>query len=200
MAFEYQNYLKSLLDEAFNILSIEDNITTTKEKHLRSRSYHEAEDEEIIRDKVRPRDFSINKLVAFIDILTSESEKLTNAINAAKHFSGQDFDAMIANNRLKRRVLERYNMMYRYKPKESKQRGVGFKFNDSGEQVQYTYDIEVVTTIDYDRNEIKKRISKLRAEVDDISQQIDVLQLSTKVNYEPTYQIGDTLDDILGED
>lgn len=200
MAFEYQNYLKSLINEALGILRVGDNITTTTEKHLRSRSYSEAEDEVIVKKKNKKLDYSINKLVAFVEILMNESEKLTNAINAAKHFSGQDFDAMISNNKLKREIMEHFREMAMLKPRENTRRDVGLKFNDSGEQVQYVYNVEEVTTIDFDRNDIKNRAKKLRAEVDDVSQQIDVLQLSTKVNYEPIYQIGETLDDILSED
>lgn len=199
-AFEYQNYLKGLLNRAMVIINTDGFVTTTKEKHLRSRQYSGAQDEEIIVKK--PFEFdscSVNQLISLIEILINESEKLTNAINSAKHFSGQDFDAMIANNSRKREFLNCLIRMSVIKPMERKDVGVAQKFNESGEQVSYKYDVEVVKTIDFDRKAVKAIINKLRNEVDEISQQIDALQITTQVFYEPPYQIGDTLEDIIAD-
>ena len=196
-SFELQNYLSQLLNNALCVLSLNDNITTTKQKHLRKKSYSEAEDEEIIVKKSHDFPFTINDLVKFIDVLIKEIDKLTTAINDAKYYDGKNFDAMIAMNNKKRNILRRYEMMASLKPTESIIKGQAEKFNEAGEQVTYRYDIEQVTTIDYDRNEIKKKVSQLRKEVDETSDAIDAMQLQSMVDYDPIFEIGDNLEDVV---
>lgn len=196
-SFELQNYLSQLLNNALCVLSINDNITTTKQKHLRKKSYSEAEDEEIIVKKSHDFPFTINDLVKFIDVLIKEIDKLTTAVNDAKYYDGKNFDAMIAMNNKKRNILRRYEMMASLKPTESIIKGQAEKFNEAGEQVTYRYDIEQVTTIDYDRNEIKKKVSQLRKEVDETSDAIDAMQLQSMVDYDPIFEIGDNLEDVV---
>ena len=196
-SFELQNYLSQLLNNALCVLSLNDNITTTKQKHLRKKSYSEAEDEEIIVKKSHDFPFTINDLVKFIDVLIKEIDKLTKAVNYAKFYDGKNFDAMIAMNNKKRNILRRYEMMASLKPTESIIKGQAEKFNEAGEQVTYRYDIEQVTTIDYDRNEIKKKVSQLRKEVDETSDAIDAMQLQSMVDYDPIFEIGDSLEDVV---
>jgi len=196
-SFELQNYLSQLLNNALCVLSLNDNITTTKQKHLRKKSYSEAEDEEIIVKKSHDFQFTINDLVKFIDVLIKEIDKLTTAVNDAKYYNGKNFDAMIAMNNKKRNILRRYEMMASLKPTESIIKGQAEKFNEAGEQVTYRYDIEQVTTIDYDRNEIKKKVSQLRKEVDETSDAIDAMQLQSMVDYDPIFEIGDNLEDVV---
>ena len=196
-SFELQNYLSQLLNNALNILAYNDNITTTKQMHLRNKSYAEAQNEEIIVKKNDELPYTINDLIKFIDILLAEIDKLTNAINDAKYFNDRHFDAMIAMNNKKRNVLRRYEMMASLKPTESIVKGQAEKFNEAGEQVSYRYDIEQVTTIDYDRNEIKKKVSQLRKELDGTSDAIDTMQLESMVEYEPIFEIGESLEDLV---
>lgn len=196
-SFEVQNYLTQLLSSALGVLAYNDNITTTKQKHLRKKSYSEATDEEIIVKNANELPYSINKLIKFIDVLISEMDKLTVAINDAKHFNGQYFDAMIAMNNKKRNVLRRYEVMAQLKPSESVIKGIAEKFNEAGEQVNYKYDIEQVTTINYDRNEVKRKLSQLRKELESTSDAIDEMQLASMVNYDPIFEIGETLEDVI---
>ena len=196
-SFELQNYLSQLLNNALAVLSYNDNITTTKQKHLRKKSYSEAQDEEIIVKKAQELPYTINDLVKFIDVIVTEMDKLTIAINDAKFYDGKYFDAMIAMNNKKRNILRRYEMMASLKPTESVIKGSAEKFNEAGEQVSYRYDIEQVTTIDYDRNEIKKKVSQLRKELDEVSDTIDAMQLQSMVDYDPIFEIGESLEDVI---
>lgn len=196
-SFEVQNYLSQLLNNALNVLAYNDNITTTKQKHLRKKSYSEAVDEEIIVKKTQELPYTINQLIKFIDIVIAEMDKLTTAINDAKHYEGEYFDAMIAINNKKRNVLRRYDIMAQLKPSETVVKGTGEKFNEAGEQVTYKYDIEQVTTIDFDRNIIKKKVSQLRKELDETSDAIDAMQLSSMVDYDPIFEIGESLEDVV---
>ena len=196
-SFEIQNYLTQLLNSALNILSYNDNITTTKQNHLRTKSYKDATDEEVVVKKNLEIPYSVNQLIAFVDILMSEMDKLSVAINKGKCHDEKYFDAMIAMNNKKRSVLRRYEVMAQLKPTETVVKGIGEKFNEAGEQVTYKYDIEQVTTIDYDRNEIKKKVSKLRKELEETSDAIDAMQLSVMVDYEPIFEIGESLEDVI---
>lgn len=196
-SFEMQNYLTQLLNIALNILAYNENITTTKQKHLRKKSYVDAQDEEIIVKKELELPCTIDELIAFIDILVEEMDKLTVAINNAKFFDGKYFDAMIAMNNKKRNILRRYEMMAQLKSSEKVVDGVGKKFNEAGEQVTYHYDIEQVTIIDYDRNMIKKEVERLRKELDETSDTIDRMQLQSMVDYSPRFEIGETLEDAI---
>ena len=196
-SFEIQNYLTQLLNSALNILSYNDNITTTKQNHLRTKSYKDATDEEVVVKKNLEIPYSVNQLIAFVDILMSEMDKLSVAINKGKCHDEKYFDAMISMNNKKRSVLRRYEVMAQLKPTETVVKGIGEKFNEAGEQVTYKYDIEQVTTIDYDRNEIKKKVSKLRKELEETSDAIDAMQLSVMVDYEPIFEIGESLEDVI---
>lgn len=196
-SFEVQNYLTQLLNNALSVLAYNDNITTTKQNHLRHKSFSGAEDEEIIVKKMNELPYTINQLIEFVDVLLSEIDKLTVAINDAKHFDGKHFDAMIAMNNKKRNILRRYEVMAQMKPTESTIKGTAEKFNEAGEQVSYRYDIEQVTTIDYDRNVIKKRVSQLRKELDETSDCIDSMQVTSMVDYKPVFEVGETLEDAI---
>lgn len=196
-SFEYQNRLSELLDEALEILSYEGNVTTIKQTHMRKKTYSEAEDEEIVLDKDIP--YSINRLTQFVDLLMTEIETLTAEINKAKKgFSNSThFDTMIAINNKKRRILNRYEMMAKIKSRETIVKGSADRFNEDGEQVSYRYDIKQVVTIDFDRNDLKRRISKLRNEVDKTSEEIDAMQINVRVGYDPIFDINDTLEELV---
>lgn len=196
-SFELQNYLTGLLNSAINVLSYDDNITTTVQKHLRKKSYSEANDEEIVVKKINDIPYSVDELVAFIDVLLKEIENLTVAINKAKYYKDKYFDALIAMNNKKRNLLRRYEYMASLKAQESVVRGQAEKFNEAGEQVTYKYDIEQVKTIDFDRNYIKKKVSQLRKELDETSDMIDDMQISSMVDFTSAFEIGESLEDAI---
>ena len=196
-SFEVQNYLSKLLAEALEILSYNDNITTTKQTHLRNKSYSEAQDEEITVKKSNELPFTIDNLVTFIDLLIAEIDKLTIAINDAKNYKGQYLDAMIAMNNKRRNVLHVYERMAKLKQTERVVKGTAEKFNEAGEQVTYKYDINETTSIDYDRDRIKSRVSSLRRQLDRVSTAIDEMQLSSMVVYDPIFEVGESLEDAV---
>ena len=196
-SFELQNYLKYLFDEALLILSCSDNITISTQEHMRKKVYSQAENEIIIKPKRMDCDFSINDLIGFVCVVQEEMEKLTIAINQAKHNDKKDFDGMITINNRKRELLQRLLSMANIKSKENILSGRSVKFNEEGNQVTYCYDIKEVTTIDFDRNKVKAIASKLRKELDETSTAIDIMQLETMVNFESKFEIGDSLEDCV---
>lgn len=196
-SFELQNYLKQLFDSAISILTYTDNVTTTKQQHMRNKVYYGAEDEEIVKPKKNDYQFSIMELVDFVCDIQKEMEQLTTAINKAKHSADNDFDSLIAINNRKRALLGRLSVMANIKASENIITGTSTKFNEAGDQVRYNYDIKEVTTIDFDRDAVKAIVSRLRKEVDSTSTEIDLMQLNTMIEFDTVYEIGESLEDAV---
>ena len=87
--------------------------------------------------------------------------------------------------------------MSKVKSSENVTRGTGYKFNNDGVQSQYYYDVTSVTTINYDRNDVRNIIKKLSRETEETSLKVDVIQSTTEVNFEPKWDITDTLEDVV---
>lgn len=196
-SFELQNYLSSLFNTANNILWQNENITTTEQKHLKKKAYADADDEVIVKPKTNIYSFTVMELVDFANHVQCEMNRLTTAINIAKHSDDKDFDGMIAINNQKRKFLTRLEAMAELKLKSIVKTGQAYKFNGEGNQVPYTYDIEEVTTIDFDRNQVKAIIRRLRKELEDYSALIDTMQLTSMVDFESIYEIGDNIEDAV---
>jgi hypothetical protein len=75
--------------------------------------------------------------------------------------------------------------------------GRDFKFNVDGVQVPYQYNINEVTTIDFDRNKVKGLVKKLCRKSDEVSARLDELNVTVRVDYTPKYEIGDSFEDCL---
>lgn len=196
-SFELQNYLKNLFDSAIDVLSYNDNITVTKQEHMRKKVLANADDEVIIKPKRHEYEFTMNTLIDFACYVQGEMAKLTSEINAAKCGSGRDLDGMIAMNNQKRKLLSRMVGMASVKARETTVKGVGVKFNEEGNQTTYSYDIKETTTIDFDRNKVKAIASRLRCELDETSTKIDKMMLNTDVSYQSIFEIGDDLEEAV---
>ena len=59
------------------------------------------------------------------------------------------------------------------------------------------HDIEVVKTIDFDRNDVKKKIKKLSQTCDEVSMEIEKAMIMTNVDINPKFDFTDNLDDII---
>lgn len=196
-AFAYQNYLKELWGQANGYLQSKRNVTVTTVKHLRTKSYAEAEDEIEVNPKDSTIDVTVDKMVRFLEGITEEISKLSNAINIAKTKSDSSLDTMISVNSYKRKVLDTLSYMANIRPTSSKGRSTDYRFNNDGDQVAYNYPTETSTVIDFDRNDIRKKVSALRKEVDTISEEIDHLMIDTQVDYEPKYDYMLGFEDVL---
>ena len=73
----------------------------------------------------------------------------------------------------------------------------GYKFNTVGDQVQYTYDVKEVTTIDFDRNKVKGLGKRLIEEADKVSAQVDKLMVELNVEYSPEFSVNDSFEDAV---
>ena len=72
-----------------------------------------------------------------------------------------------------------------------------YMLNANNEQVKYFYKVESITTIDFDRTQIKGLLKKLMKETDETSSKLDVLEINTEVDFSPVFDVNDTFDDLL---
>lgn len=196
-AFRYQNYLSSLFVQATSYLSREDFITTTTQKHNRTKVNPDAQDEDIVVPKVFNADYKPNDLIDFVVKLIDEKQKLSDAITNAKKSLNMDIDAAMSMNKTKQDFISTLRRMASIKPTESEKEGTSYKFNNDGDQISYRYPVKEVKTIDYDRNAVKGLVSKYRKETDEISTERDRIDIMTDVDYTPVWEVDTPLEDIL---
>lgn len=196
-AFRYQNYLDSILNEAKNYLYSSGNYMVITETHLRSKAVASAEDE--VKDNLadRPMHVKPDTLIAFIMEVYSEKEMLSKAITAAKTKHCANMDMMMAMNKTRQSIVESMKRMVRTKGRESVSRGSAYTLNAEGNQTQYFYDIKQTSVIDFNRANLKKLISELSAESDEVSTTIDCWLTSVPVDYSPVYDLNDTLEELV---
>ena len=196
-AFRYQNYLTSLFVQATGYLSREDFITTTIQKHNRTKVNPDAQDEDIVVPKVFTVDYKPNDLIDFVVKLIDEKQKLSNAITDTKKSLDMDIDAAMSMNKTKQDFISVLRRMASIKSSESDKEGTSYKFNNDGDQVSYRYPVKEVKAIDYNRNTVKGLISKYKKETDQISTTRDRIDIMTDVDYTPVWEVDTPLEDIL---
>lgn len=199
-AFRYQNYLSSLIAGGLSYLDSTDYVYRTKQKRNRSAVNRDAQDDEIEVKNGLDFDVPVDKLINFIADAITEKEKLSKAISNAKKESDFDIDATMALNKVKQSYLTRLIVLSVLKSKEIDREGTDYKFDVDGKQVPYVYPIKEVRTIDYDRNVVRKLIKKYRNETDNASNERERIELTTVVDYDPIWDVGTSLDEILLED
>lgn len=197
-AYRYQNYLSNLVSSAEGYLCKKDFITETTQTHNRKKVNPEAEDEVMVVKTSYNVNFTPMQLIEFINKALVEKQKLTNAIDTAKKNAEINIDSSIEVNKIKQGYISVLSSMTKTKSSETVSRGSGYKFNADGNQVAYYYDIDNVTTINFDRNDVRSILKKLQRETDDVSTKIDAIQATAEVDYEPIWDLSDSLEDIIG--
>ena len=196
-AFRYQNYINTLIDKTVSYLCSDSIILNTKEEHLKSKDNPDVEDEVVDKTKERTIPYSANSLVDFYDHLIDTKKILNDAIKEAKAKTDIDIDSEIANNKVRQRAADTFLYMAAKRPSELKSTGSAKKFNAEGNQVSYYYDINIVKTIDFDRNKVRALGRKYKEEADRYSSEIEKAMLEDIVSYYPEYMIGDSFDDAI---
>lgn len=198
-SFEYQNYLNRMMNAVEGYLVQEGNTTTTIQKHMRSKANADAIDEDVIVLKSNPSDYTVNQMVDFLMALFNEKELLTKAIDEAKANTEINVDSSVALNKHRQTMMSIFNSMAKIKPSESTGSGYGYKFDVNGAQVRYVYDIKSVKTIDFNRDTVKSLVKKLNKDADAVSEKLDLIQLQTKVDFEPQFELTDSIEDAMGK-
>ena len=73
--------------------------------------------------------------------------------------------------------------------------GTGYRFNAEGNQISYRCDVKRVTTINYDRNVIRRELGKLNKASDETSAKLDLCLVTSTVDYEPPFDVNDSFAD-----
>ena len=195
-AFRFQNKLQSMMDEAQTILGVNSNITKVQNTYLRHKVMAEAEDETTVDAPSTEYGEKITELAEFLLHLLTEREKLSAAIYKAKAglelTSGLDGEVSLNGKRQDIAGLFRRMTSLRNGEVLIPNGGTGYRFNNEGNQVSYRCDVKRVTTINFDRNKIRKMCADLSKKSDETSAALDAALVNTVVEYEAPFDVNET--------
>ena len=195
-AFRFQNKLQSMMDEAQSILGSTANITKVQNTYLRKKVMPEAENETTIDAPATEYSEQITLVAEFLLHLLSEREKLSVAIFQAK--AGLNLpaglDGEVSLNSKRQEVAGLFRRMAGLRSSEVliPNGGTGYRFNNEGNQVSYRCDVKRVTTINFDRNKIRKMCGDLSKKTDEVSAALDSVLVNTQVEYTVPFDVNDT--------
>lgn len=195
-AFRFQNKLQSMMDEAQTILGINSNITKVQNTYLRHKVMAEAEDETTVDAPSTEYSEKITELAEFLLHLLTEREKLSAAIHKAKASldltAGLDGEVSLNGKRQDIAGLFRRMTGLRNGEVLIPNGGTGYRFNNEGNQVSYRCDVKRVTTINFDRNKIRKMCAELSKKSDETSAALDAALVNTAVEYEAPFDVNES--------
>ena len=198
-AFRYQNKLQSLMDEAQMILDSDANVTKVENTYLRHKVMAEAADETI--RVVSDSDYyeQITQIAQFLMYLLREKSLLFAAVRKAKNALEVDMDSEVSLNAQRQSVARTFKHMNDLRSSERiiSNGGSGYRFNADGNQVAYKCDVKRVTTINFDRNVIRKNLEKLNKAADEMSTRLDLCLVTSVVDYEPPFDVNASFSEAL---
>ena len=197
-SYRYANYLDSLLRRAYTYLGNTGFVTTTVEEHLRKQSNPDVENETIEVQKPFDVEFSPNDVIDFVVKVIEEKEKLSEAIAEAKSTTEINIDNAISMNKKKQGFVSVLNGIADIKPSETKTTSKSYKFDINGEQKPYVYDVNRKTSIDFDRTDVRNLIKKYLKETDEISAKLDLIEITTQVDFTPTWDMNEKFEELVG--
>lgn len=195
-ACRYQNFLNSLIGNAELHLRETNNVMLVEEKHYRNKVQPTAENVTMNNLQKRTIDVKPDVVIKVLTDLLNEKTILTKAISTAKARHCPDMDETQSVNRIRHGVIETMKRLVSLKPRTSTKRDSDYCFNAEGNQVQYYYDVEVSSKPDFDKENARKILYKMSAEMDNVSNQIDQWMSSTPVDYTPNFNLNETFEDI----
>ena len=198
-SYRYANYLDNLLDNAYTYIRNKDFVTTTTQTHLREKANPDAHDEVLYVQKPYDVAFTPNDIIDLIVNIIKEKEDLAEAIATAKSSADINIDNAIAMNKKKQEFVSVLKMLSGIKPSEIKTTGYDYKFNAEGNQTKYCYQILETSVIDYNRNDVKALIKKYTKDCDNVSSELDRIEINTVLDFTPKYDINEDLEDIIGD-
>lgn len=195
-AFRFQNKLQSMMTDAQSILGNNGNITKVQNTYLRHKVMAEAEDEVTMEAPSTEYSENITEMAEFLLFLLDEREKLSAAIHKAKVSlplgAGLDGEVSLNGKRQEIATLLRHMAGLRNGEVLISNGGVGYRFNNEGNQVSYRCDVKRVTTINFDRNKIRKMCADLSKKSDETSAALDAALVNTPVEYEAPFDVNET--------
>jgi hypothetical protein len=206
-ACSYANYLNGLINGLEAIMYNTNNFTKRSELHLRNKAYSDAPDEIIVPTVERIFEGQIQDIAVLTLKVIDEKLKLSIAIEEAKKHLSIDWkesdsklsiDTAVEYNKNIRLLATSYlDRLTKVKTTETKGIGRSYKINIAGDQVPYTYDVEVTTEIDFDKSIVKNMYKQLLTKADKISALLDEAQAKSVVEYTAPYDVHDTIEDVI---
>ena len=197
-SYRYANYLDDLLSTAYTYLRNKGFVTTTVEEHLRKQSNPDVENETIEVQKPFDVEFKPNDVIDFVVKVIEEKEKLSESIAEAKSTTEINIDNAISMNKKKQGFVSVLNGIADIKPSEIKTTSKSYKFDINGEQKPYIYDVNRKTSIDFNRTDVRNLIKKYLKETDEISAKLDLIEITTQVDFIPKWDINDKFEELVG--
>ena len=192
-AFRYQNKIRALTKEVLAILSMDHNVVKVENTVLCHKANPEAQDETLWETPLTEYSDCITELASLVMYLMDEREKLGRAIRKAKADMDMDFDGETGLNVCRQDMASVFAHMAEIRSSEEllPGKGLGYKFNAEGNQVSYRCDLKKVTTINFDRNVIRRELGKLNQLADETSAKLDLCLVTSTVDYEPPFDVND---------
>ena len=193
-AFRFQNKLQALMNEAQSILLQDRNITKTQTTVFHKKIMPELENEVTVDIAPSEHADRINEVVSFMLYLLDEHEKLAKGIHDAKAALPIDMDNEVSLNGKRQNIASVLRRMVDLRSSEQLMPGggIGYRFNAEGNQVSYRCDAKRVTTINFDRNKMRSRLSELNRKSDEVSAQLDRCMVNSEVAYEAPFDVNDS--------
>ena len=186
-AFRMQNHLDDLASEAEAFLADPSNLVTKEETHLRKQANPAAEDEAV---SVRPdTGLDVVKVVELLLDIHSEREALALAIDKAKASANISIDASLLANKDRQSVVLVLSRMLAFKTKETVGTARDYLINADGNQAPYVYKVKTVESINFDRTAVAGIAKKLAKKADEVSLEIDRLNLTLEVDHAAKYPV-----------
>ena len=198
-AFRYQNKLQLLLEETQRILDCEKNVMKVENTYLRRKVMQEAENETVADMPSTEYAGRITELAGFMMFVLGEKEKLYRAIRDAKSALKLDIDSETSLNAARQSSARVLMHMADLRSSELTiaNGGYGYRFNSDGNQVSYKCDVKRVTTINFNRNVIRRYAKELNKKADGVSADIDRCVVNASVNYLPLFDVNSSFADVF---
>lgn len=194
-SFQYMNFLDEKIEQIEWILRDTKNVVTIKETHLKTAVNPVFTDEE---KEIKPDlEYTVIELIDFMDKVMKEKTELSKAIHEAKNKAEINIDHAISMNKAKQKQAIILKRLIDLKAKEKEKRETAYMINNEGNQVPFYYTVKEVTTINYDRNKIKRIYKAIKKECEEMSTLIDKIQINEEVIFTSKWDISDTLEDML---
>ncbi len=197
-SFRYQNFLDKLMKSAGESIKNANHGLKLTKIHHRKKMNPLVED---LSENVQlDQNFYPNDdVVAFMADLVEERRKLTEAITRAKAGIKFDIDAAVEANKFRQSLAGSIRSMLRFTKGQYKEKGMGYKFNNDGNQVTYYYEIDVLSEEAYDKPAARKTMKSMIDLADKVSGEIDAAMLTTQVEYDVPYDVNGTFEDAMEE-
>lgn len=198
-AGQYINKLDSWISNLKGLLVDKSYIYEINEKHEKIEGI-----EEVKIENVKEYDVTLDKISYLIDSLINEKSDMVLAIANAKQLNkieigvkSFDLDTAIQCNKSKREFAQNLNYLKDNKSKVVKTTTTGYKFNNEGNQVPYSYNLEKNYKLDFDEKEILSLYKSILTNCDVLSEKIDELMTRDIVCFVPNYNLHDSLEEII---